>query len=183
MINDHGGAYSSVVGQLLFASLIHLFCLNYNQPFYLYIWYLWAPNEPKNRETCPKMLKRKITILSLFWYLLTWKQLKNPNIKKDPCAKMYKKKKISLWAFPDTCWSIPRTVGVFQRITVRLHFRRRNASKVRLWSLLVPGIPLTRVIYKFGLHSIGTQALKALKAFISALFPLLFPRDTKSTER
>ena len=45
-----------------------------------------------------------------------------------------------------TCWSIPLTVGVFHRMTVRLHLRKRSASKVRLWSLLVPGIPLTRVI-------------------------------------
>lgn len=49
-------------------------------------------------------------------------------------------------AFAKTCWSIPLTVGVFHRMTVRLHLRKRSASKVRLWSLLVPGIPLTRVI-------------------------------------
>lgn len=45
-----------------------------------------------------------------------------------------------------TCWSIPWTVGVFHLITVRLHLRRRRASRVRLWSLLVPGVPLTRVM-------------------------------------
>ena len=61
-----------------------------------------------------------------------------------------------------TCWSIPLTVGVFHRMTVRWHFPKRNASKVRLWSLRVPGIPLTKVMYRFGLHAIGTTALYAL---------------------
>lgn len=71
-----------------------------------------------------------------------------------------------------TCCSIPLTVGVFHRITVLLHFRRRSASKVRLWSLLVPGIPRTNVIYILGLHAIGAHALKALNALISFLSAL-----------
>lgn len=71
-----------------------------------------------------------------------------------------------------TCCSIPLTVGVFHRMTVLLHFRRRSASKVRLWSLLVPGIPRTNVIYILGLHAIGAHALKALNALISFLSAL-----------
>lgn len=57
-------------------------------------------------------------------------------------------------------------MGVFQRMTVRLHFVRRKASNVRRWSFLVPGMPLTSVMYRLGLHATGTFALNALNALI-----------------
>lgn len=130
MIYDQWRTQSSVGFLLLFAGLVHLLCLNDNQPLDLH----------------------KLPSFAMLLYRKTI----NFQQKRDMCSR----------ACIRTCWSIPLTVGVFHRMTVRLHFPRRSASKVRLWSLLVPGMPLTRVIQRLGLQAMGAQALYALNALM-----------------
>lgn len=65
-----------------------------------------------------------------------------------------------------TCWIIPLMEEVLECKTVRWHLRSPIASSVRLWSFLVPGRPLTKVMYKLSLHWMGTCALNALNPLI-----------------